>query len=117
MATVLILAAGLVNGCATWRYVPNENAAGTIRNLAPSRARVTAAGSTVEVTHPSVLNDSLIGTVEHEGRYRTSFALGSIDSLSIRSTNRTAGWVVAGVSAVLITAFFLSDIDDPIPIP
>lgn len=65
-------------------------------------------GSTVEVVHPSVLNDSLVGRIGTDHKKRASYALGSIDSLSIRAQKRTTGWVLAGVSVVLIVAFLAS---------
>jgi hypothetical protein len=105
---VSVLISALVVGCATWRHVPPDEIAKVIREAAPSRARVSSQGSTAEVSHPSVHNDSLVGTVGHDKAQRASFALDAIDSLTYRSTNRTAGWILAGGSVAFLTGLWVT---------
>jgi hypothetical protein len=113
---VLVLAAGIMNGCAAWRYVPNERAATTIRETRPTRVRFAIGDSTVEVSNPSIVRDSLVGTVPRDDvKQKTSFALTSLDSLSVRSKSRRAAWIVAGVWATFVAAALVS-IPDPPPV-
>ena len=112
---VLVLAAGLMNGCAAWRYIPNERAATTIRETRPTRVRFAIGDSTVEVSNPSIVRDSLVGIVKRDDvKQKTSFALASLDSLSVRSKSRTAAWIVAGAWATFVAAALIS-IPDPPP--
>jgi hypothetical protein len=112
---VLVLAAGLMNGCASWRYIPNERAASTIKATNPTRVRFTLSDSTVEVVNPSIVNDSLVGTVQRgDVEQKASFALNSLDSLSVSSmNNRTAGWIFGGAWAVLMTATLIGILTVP----
>jgi len=105
---VLVLAVGSMNGCAAWRFIPNERAATTIRETNPRRARLTVGDSTVYVSNPSIVRDSLVGTVQRaDVRQKASFALTSVDSLSVPSI-RSERWIAAGILAAFLTAALIS---------
>jgi hypothetical protein len=113
---VLVQAAGLMNGCAAWRYIPTERAATIIRETKPTRVRFAIGDSTVEVSNPSIVRDSLVGTVKRgDVKQKTSFALTSLDSLSVRSKSHTAGWIIVGAWATFVAAALIS-IPDPPPV-
>jgi len=104
-----------MNGCAAWRHIPNERAATTISETKPTRVRFTFGDSTIEVSNPSIVRDSLVGTVKRgDVKQKTSFALTHLDSLSARSKSRTAAWIVGGVWATFVAAALIS-IPDPPP--
>jgi hypothetical protein len=107
-STVLVLTAGLTNGCAAWRYVPNERAATTIQETNPRRARFALGDSMVYVSNPSIVRDSLVGTVPRgDVKQKASFALSSVDSLSVPSI-RNERWIAAGIFVAFITAALIS---------
>ena len=105
---VLVLAVGPMNGCAAWRYIPNERAATTIKETNPRRARLTLGDSTVYVSNPSIVRDSLVGTVQRgDVKRKASFALNSVDSLGVPAI-RNERWIAAGILAAFLTAALIS---------
>ena len=97
-----------MNGCAAWRSIPHERAATTIKETNPRRARFALGDSIVYVSNPSIVRDSLVGTVQRgDVKQKASFALTSVDSLSVPSI-RNEKWVAAGILAVFLTAALIS---------
>ena len=103
-------------GCAVWKPIPTSGLQDLIRKERPSRVRIVRGDTLVEVHRPSVVADTLRGTVHTAGDERSVLVpMNAIDSAAVRANNRKLGRVLA-ISAVVYAAVFLAFPSHPGPL-
>ena len=115
-ASLFLVFAYTMVGCAVWRPIPTSGLPDLIRQERPSRVRIVRGDTLVEVHRPSVVADTLRGTARTAGDERSVLVpMNAIDSAAVRANNRKLGRVLA-ISAVVYAAVFLASVSHPGPL-
>jgi hypothetical protein len=108
LLAIPFLTLAVISGCSSWRTIHEESPEAYIDRAKPSRVRVSVAESTIVLTRPSVLGDSVVGAPKGSA-VRARVAIAASEIRKVEGPTSGPGFIAFGaVTLAAALIYFLS---------